>query len=807
MIKLDSFLRFNTSNNKLSAIAERELGASNFIPYLSHYRPDTLITKDGQMIKIIKVEGFSFETVDDEDVDIKKDLLNQLLRTISSGGWILNFYMIRRNHNSFSDNFATKRTKVFFVDYINDVYREKMFKKNIFINELYISIVKKGSIINIGPLKGLVDQVNKRFFGVQEDTKWKELYEELEEVTNRICSSLREYFPHVLTIKKTSAGVFSESLEFFSKIINCGESYPVLMPKGPISSSISRTRLYFGEKLIEAVGPTSTKYAGIVSIREYGQTTNAGMMDGFLHIQNEIIMTQSFEFVNRQMAIGKMQIQQNRMIQAGDQAISQIAEITKALDDSMSGRVAFGKHNLSVLCLSTNKKVLETAMSMIEVELGNAGIIPVREKINLEPSFWGQLPGNTKYIVRRSLINSLNLASFAPLHNYPCGKKDNNFWGEAVTILNTSSGTPFFFNFHVRDVGHTMIVGPTGAGKTVLMNFLAAQLLKFNPNMFFFDKDRGAEIFIRSVDAQHITIEPRNMCNLNPLKLDDTPENRTFLFDWFKALIVSVDPEFHIEYVELINEAIDGCYRLDKSYRQLKNLIPFFGLGGPGSLVSKLSMWVEGGTHAGLFDNKEDALDLKKTKVVGFEMQHLLSDKAALAPTLLYLFHRIQLCLDGSPTVIILDEAWALIDNPVFAPKLKDWLKVLRKLNTFVVFATQSVEDIGKSSISDTLIQQTATQIFLPNLKATNIYRDIFMLSAREYALVKFTDPSSRCFIVKQGISSVVATIDLSGLNDVISVLSGRADTVRLLDKICEEVGRDPYIWLPIYFKRVEELQ
>jgi type IV secretion system protein VirB4 len=155
--------------------------------------------------------------------------------------------------------------------------------------------------------------------------------------------------------------------------------------------------------------------------------------------------------------------------------------------------------------------------------------------------------------------------------------------------------------------------------------------------------------------------------------------------------------------------------------------------------------------------------------------------------------------------MIVLDEAWALIDNPIFAPKIKDWLKVLRKLNTFVVFATQSVEDASKSSISDTLIQQTATQIFLPNLKATSVYRSTFMLSEREFQLVKTTDPGSRFFLVKQGNSSVIARVDLSGMGDVINILSGRASTVVILDEVRKIHGDDPNVWIPIFDKKVQE--
>ena len=102
----------------------------------------------------------------------------------------------------------------------------------------------------------------------------------------------------------------------------------------------------------------------------------------------------------------------------------------------------------------------------------------------MQPSYWAQLPGNFKYITRPATLSTLNLASFASLHNYPTGKKEGNHWGQAVTIMDTSSGTPYFFNFHLKDVGHTVIIGPTGAGKTVLMNFLLAQAQKFNAKLF-----------------------------------------------------------------------------------------------------------------------------------------------------------------------------------------------------------------------------------------------------------------------------------------------------------------------------------
>jgi type IV secretion system protein VirB4 len=292
----------------------------------------------------------------------------------------------------------------------------------------------------------------------------------------------------------------------------------------------------------------------------------------------------------------------------------------------------------------------------------------------------------------------------------------------------------------------------------------------------------------------------------NPLHLPDNSQNRAFLVELLKALVSTNGEVLGAHEIERINEAVNGNYKLPKEQRMLRNIAPFMGLGGPGSLANRLSIWHSNGSHARLFDNETDNIDFSIARNFGIEMGYLLQDKVALAPALLYLFHRIQSSLKGEPTMIVLDEAWALIGNQVFAPKIKDWLKVMRKLNAMVVFATQSVEDASKSEISDTLVQQTATQIFLPNLRATQAYRNIFMLSEREFSIVKSTDPSTRFFLVKQDNDGVVARLDLSGMDNIIQVLSGRNDTVALLDRIIDEHGEDPQDWLPIFYQKAQKL-
>ena len=318
----------------------------------------------------------------------------------------------------------------------------------------------------------------------------------------------------------------------------------------------------------------------------------------------------------------------------------------------------------------------------------------------------------------------------------------------------------------------------------------------------------NSQFFICFADAsflngKYTVIEPGEKCHFNPLQLPDTPENRTFLGEWLHTLVTAHDEPFTAEDQDRVNDAVAGNFKLAKKDRILRNIAPFFGIEGPGTMAGRLKMWHSGGPYAGLFDNEIDVIDFGIGNAFGFEMGEVLKERLSLEPTLLYLFHRINLALDGTPTIIVLDEAWALIDNKIFASRIRDWLKTLRKLNGMVVFATQSVEDASNSAISETLIQQTATQIFLPNPKATEAYRQAFMVTDREFNLLRTTDPGSRFFLVKQGKDVVVARIDLSGMDDVVNVLSARAETVSILDEIRNEVGDAPEAWMPIFQERV----
>jgi type IV secretion system protein VirB4 len=560
-------------------------------------------------------------------------------------------------------------------------------------------------------------------------------------------------------------------------------------------------RVSFGLDAIETRGSGAPEFAAILGMKDYPEATSPGLLDSLLRLPFEMVVSESYAPTERQTARERMDLAIRRLKSADEEAAAERADMLAARDALGNGAVGFGDHHLTVMVRERQLGQLDDAMAACAAALADTGAIAVREDTNLEPAFWGQFPGNEAYLVRRALISSANMASFGSLHGFALGQAQGNHWGEAVTLLETTSATPFFFNFHHGDLGNFSVIGPSGSGKTVVMNFLAAQAQKFSPRTILFDKDRGAELFVRGIGGRYDSIRSGEPTGFNPLALPDTPGNRAFLRDWLGVLLKAEGPEEE----QTIAAAVDAAYANDASLRRLRHfreLLSGTRRPQPGDLADRLGAWIgagegPGGEHAWLFDNSEDRLDLG-ARVLGFDMTALLENPRLRTPTMMYLFHRIEERLDGKPTMILIDEGWKALDDEVFAARIRDWLKTLRKRNALVGFATQSARDALESRISTALVEQTATMVFMPNSRARpEDYCDGFGLTEYELALIRTLPAHSRCFLVRQPDASVVVRLDLSGAPEVLTLLSGRESSVRRLDLLREALGDAPSEWFP----------
>jgi type IV secretion system protein VirB4 len=288
-------------------------------------------------------------------------------------------------------------------------------------------------------------------------------------------------------------------------------------------------------------------------------------------------------------------------------------------------------------------------------------------------------------------------------------------------------------------------------------------------------------------------------------QLEDTPENRMFLFNLFKKIIAAEAPLSERDG-DVIKQAIDGLYRLHKHERQFCHIASFFGVKSKDSLRAKFDQWHGGGVHAWAFDNSIDSLNLD-ADVLGFDLSHILSDPVCKTPLLMYLTFHIEKLIEGHRGILFFDEGWLALNDDYFRELINNWSRTPRKKNNIFGMATQVVSDTANSVVSKSINESSFCKIFFPNSSADkHIYVDDFGLTDHEYRLIKTLPDDQHYFLLIHGRGnnkeSVVIRLNLTGMDDVIAIISAREETLILLDKIRSEVGDDPDVWLPIFHQR-----
>ena len=774
-----------------AAWSKKEAHAGDRLPYLRLVDAQTVLLRDGSLMTALQVPGLLFETEETAALNAHAATREVMLRSNLDARFVLYHYVVRRRVSvsleaSFDDPLSA---------HIDRRWRDKLGSGSLFVNDQFVTLVRRPARGKAGLAEKAAKLLRRRRDEVAVDPR--EL-RSLRAAAQALAASLGDYGAQPLgDYEGPSGATNNELLELISALYN-GEMRPVRRPSDEIDLGrmIPYRRASFGLDAMELRGSGGSDFAAILSLKDYPDATSPGLLDALLRLPCEMVVSESFAPHDRQVARERIDLAIRRLRSADEEAMAERAEMAAARDALGTGAVSFGDHHLTVLVRDSRLDRLDDTAAMCAAALADTGAIAVREDTNLEPAFWGQFPGNEQYLVRRAMISSANMASFSSLHGFALGQAEGNYWGDAVTLLETTSATPFFFNFHHGDLGNFSVIGPSGSGKTVVMNFLVAQAQKFSPRTILFDKDRGAELFIRGIGGRYDRISAGELTGFNPLALPDTAANRAFLRDWFAVLLKADGPE----ELATIAGAVDAAYGNDASLRRLRHFRELLaGARRPqaGDLADRLSPWIEDGEHAWLFDNGRDRLDLS-TRVMGFDMTALLENPRLRTPTMMYLFHRIDERLDGEPTMILIDEGWKALDDEVFAARIRDWLKTLRKRNALVGFATQSARDALDSRISTALVEQTATMVFMPNAKArTEDYCAGFGLTEHELALIRSLPAHSRAFLVRQPDASVVVRLDLSGMPEVLTILSGRESTVRRLDLLREALGDNPADWYP----------
>ncbi|OGT42870.1 MAG: hypothetical protein A3F13_00520 [Gammaproteobacteria bacterium RIFCSPHIGHO2_12_FULL_40_19] len=790
----------------LSRKVRNEEQVSNFINVIAHYDEATLLDKSDRLIQIIKVKGLDYVTKDEATLNAYKNRFNSLLKGFSSE-FAIYCYEVRRKATQYPNGTYPQG----YLHDLNARYQAKLKQTDMFVNDLYLAVISKQpeGLINKG--FSVLKQLSQRFDKSLRQKYLATRHQELCAMTSKLLSAMTDYGCELLSVYEQNGMRYSAPLELLSQLINY-DHVRIPFVKADVARLLPRKRLSFNHRAktveIHSAGGMN-KYAAMLSLKGYTAKTVQGMLDELGKLPFEYTLTQSFRFYDRHDAKGRLRDQQMEMAQSKDESISQTEEIYEAFDEAASGEVGFGLHHLTIACFSDTQDALNKQVSQIVSRFSDVDITCVREDMASECTFWAQLPGNFAYTLRNATISTKNIAAFASFHNYARGKFTGNHWGEAITVLETIAGTPYYFNFHYKDVGNFLVFGAMGSGKTLSVGLLMALSTKYGGKRVIFDKDRGLEILVTASHGVYERIKPGLPTGFNPCQLEDTPENRQFLLSLFKRMLTVGDEVLTEADAETIMRTIEGIYTLPKENRQLHHVASYFGTRQPGSLRNRFDQWHGDGQHAWLFDNAVDTLNLD-ADMLGFDIGHILKHAECKTPALMYLVYRVQQAMAGGHGIIFFDEGWNALNDPFLLKLIEDLSRTPRKKDIIFGMATQVANDTANSAVSKAINESAFCKIFYANPSADeHVYRDCLGLSLSEYELVKTLPDHERFFLLVHGHGvnreSVVVRINFFGMYIDIDIISGNEKNLAIYDRVRAEVGHDPKIWLPRYIQAITE--
>jgi type IV secretion system protein VirB4 len=401
-------------------------------------------------------------------------------------------------------------------------------------------------------------------------------------------------------------------------------------------------------------------------------------------------------------------------------ASNQAEDADLALQELGADAVAAGYATLTIVVAEESQPEADEIVRQIQQVADGMGFVTQVETINAVEAWLGGLPGQAYADARRPILLTPSLAHLLPLSAVWAGPERNAHLNAPPLMLTATDGaTPFRFDLHVGDVGHTMIVGPTGAGKSVLLATLAAQWRRYTAchpkgaQVFVFDKGRSVRATVLGLGGDFFDLGEAEALGLQPLERIDEAEEQVWAADWIGGLLAGA----HIEVTPDLREELWRALEiLGQRAKEDRTLTLLAALVQNAEVRAALAPFTQTGPHGRLLDH--DRSNLGYGAVQAFEMDDVLRRGEAAGAVLAALFHVLERRFDGRPSLLILDEAWLFLRDEFFAAQIQDWLKTLRKRNVAVVFASQELADVEQSAIASTIIEACLTRIFLPNDRA-----------------------------------------------------------------------------------------
>lgn len=757
----------------------RRATVGDYVPWLSHVRDDVILLEDGSVLAFCELSGLAHETLEGIDLEEFKQRLNRTWVQSSRNTVTVTIWQYRGPASS--DVYPETVTTNAFSQSLNIAYKAHLLSQSLYENRVFLGVqirppaymkAQKGVYTRALALIGR---------DASEADADDDLMQQLDDLMPALMSELRRYKPHRMGVRIRNHITFSEIAEALA-LLTTGRWRPVGMTTGKLGESIYTEHVDFEWDFMKFLAPTGIRHAAQLSFQHFPSDSHPLMLASLLQSSYHCTIKHSFRFIPTTRALEIIGRKQWFMMRFNDRARVQRDSLPDLMSELSDHVVVMGDYSCSALVFSETEAGLEKVSAAAFTDLAESGAKIVRETLGLKPAWLSLVPGMEHLNARSGYITSRNFASLAPMFCYPIGNKEGR-WGNPITVFRSAAGTPVRFHWHQDDIGNTLVTGQTGSGKTTLVAFLLA-MTAARARIIGMDHKRGWNLLFNRMGGEY-TILGNGKPNFAPMRsLDNTPDDRTFLFDLIRGCIMSDGAgSLTSDQERRLALGVDMVMSLPREQRDLWEVRCFLGV-EPNGAGARLEKWCWGKELGWVIDAPKDAISLDG-RLHGLDTTSLLTNTRAREPALLYLFYRINKCLDGTPTLIPIDEGWRVPFSETFAFHVEAQIRTIRSKNGLFVFITQGVDEILRAGrLARVLVEQCPTQIHLPNPRATKAdYVDGLKRTNGEFAILKQLQPQTGFFLLCQGNQSMVAQLPLLGMDEYMAVLSAPEAALKKYDE------------------------
>lgn len=779
--------------------------SQNFIPIACHYNEHTLLTKNGELLQTIQIDGIQSDQISENLSNLREVVRESIRNVIGCQKFAFWVHTVRKKEDLDDDSGYTD----FISTNIHELWRIKNYWDDKFVNSLYITVIHQAPKVNIKNFNSWLHSFSPNTISDFEEKFFEQASEELNNTVNLIIEGVSAYKPQKLGIRIDETGCYSDQMFLYRRIIQLNEKLcPV--PISDVSSTLASHQYSVGNDKIEITGPEGKRIAAIMSLKEY-KDVSAESLDKFLQIPVEMIITEVFYFIDGDEVISVFKDQDYILGISGDAELRELKGLDVVMDKD-SHNVHFCHQQISFMVIGDDLEELDERVQYASKTLSQLGIVHVREDINLEKTFWAQLPANFSFLARLRPTTFMNVAALASLHNFPTGNQ-YNIWGKSVTLLNTDHDTPYFMNFHDQtNVGTTCIFGEEKSGKTTLMNFLISEAEKYNPTTLYLTDDMDSGLYIKARGGRWFQ---RDKNIVNPLLCEDTEVNREFLFNFFKVISSHYfDPLTESELI-ILKALSATIFKLPKAKRKLSIVIQILATsieGGEG-LQKRWAVYLPGGLYDGVFE-RDEPIELLKGEIVAINLQSfdkaayikanrpkekkfmdqfkydlnvMQSVKAAIVLSVQNLMHTN---IDG-PKIFAVDNLSELMDFKYYASLFPVLAQNMTSING-VFISSINIDILQKLHTKKVLqewISNVNTSFILPSELSMMSHANVLSLNKTELAQLSKLDAIDRQFLIKQDGKTIGSELPIDSLPGMTRLLCSGKEEREIYKEVMKEHG------------------